>query len=115
GVDPNSGTTALLEMARGFGDLLRHGWRPKRTIWLCSWDAEEPGELGSTAWADKHSDELNEKAVAYLNNDSAVAGDRFTAAGVPSLKRFLLEVAADVPDPKGGSVLDRANQQLLQK
>jgi N-acetylated-alpha-linked acidic dipeptidase len=113
GVDSNSGTTALLEMARGFGNLLHRGWRPKRTIWLCSWDAEEPGELGSTLWAEKHSDELNEKAVAYLNNDSAVAGDHFTAAAVPSLKKFLLEVAADVPDPKGGSVLDQANQLFL--
>src|SRR5260370_15353215 len=38
-VDPNSGTTALLEMARGFGQLLKSGWKPRRTIILCSWDA----------------------------------------------------------------------------
>lgn len=42
-VDPNSGTAALLDVARRYGSLLRSGWRPRRTIILCSWDAEEFG------------------------------------------------------------------------
>jgi len=110
GVDPNSGTVAMLEVARGLGTLLRGGWNPQRTIVLCSWDAEEPDELGSTYWAEKNSRELSEKAAAYLNLDSATSGDRFTAQATPSLKKFIKEVAADTPDPKGGSVLDHANQ-----
>lgn len=110
GVDPNSGTVALLEVARGLGTLLRAGWRPQRTIVLCSWDAEEPDELGSTHWAEKNSGELSDKAVAYLNLDSATSGDLFTAQATPSLKKFIKQVAADIPDPKGGSVLDHANQ-----
>ncbi len=112
GVDPNSGTTSLLEMARGLGVLLRGGWRPRRSIWICSWDGEEMGEFGSVAWAQKHRDELTRAAVAYLNVDYSVAGDRFSASAVPSLKGFLSEVALDVPDPAGGSVLDRADRQL---
>jgi N-acetylated-alpha-linked acidic dipeptidase len=100
----------MLEVARGLGALLREGWRPRRSILLCSWDAEEQGELGSTHWAEKNAGELSEKAVAYLNLDSAAAGDRFTAQAVPSLKKFVKEVAADVSDPKGGSVWDHANQ-----
>jgi len=115
GVDPNSGTTAMLEMARGLGALLRTGWRPRRSLWLCSWDAEEQGLIGSTEWTEKHAAELQQKAVAYLNLDSAVAGDRFGASAVPSLKEFLREVAADVADPKGGSVLERANQRLRER
>ena len=110
--DPSSGTTAMLEMARGLGALLKTGWHPHRSIWLCSWDAEEPDEFGSTMWTEKHSTELKKKAIAYLDLDSAVGGDRFVAAAAPSLKRFMLEVAADVPDPVGGSVLERANEQL---
>jgi N-acetylated-alpha-linked acidic dipeptidase len=110
GLDPNSGTVAMLEVARGLGTLLRGGWRPLRTIILCSWDAEEQGELGSTHWAEKYAGELSEKAAAYLNLDSAVAGDRFTAQAVPSLKKFVKEVATDIPDPKGGSVWDHTNQ-----
>lgn len=40
-VDPNSGTAALLEIARALGEMLRTGWRPRRSIILASWDAEE--------------------------------------------------------------------------
>ncbi|RZR71165.1 hypothetical protein BHM03_00003932 [Ensete ventricosum] len=46
-VDPNSGTAALLDVARRYGSLLRSGWRPRRTIILCSWDAEEFGMVMS--------------------------------------------------------------------
>lgn len=110
-VDPNSGSVAMLETARGLGVLLRSGWRPLRTIILCSWDGEEQDELGSTHWAEENAAELNQKAVAYLNLDSAVGGDHFTAEAVPSLKKFVKEVASDVPDPKdGGSVWDHASQ-----
>ncbi len=112
GVDPNSGTTSVLELARSLGALLKDGWRPRRSLWLCFWDAEEQGLLGSTEWAEQHGAMLKEKAVAYLNLDSSVAGDRFGAAAVPSLKQFLRDVAAATPDPKGGTVLERANQRL---
>ncbi len=111
GVDPNSGTTTMLELARGLGRLLQQGWRPRRSIWLCSWDGEEMGEFGSVAWAKLHAGQLSRSAVAYLNVDYSVAGPRFVAATVPSLKEFVSEVAADVPDPAGGTVLEQANQQ----
>ena len=39
--DPTSGTVSLHEVARGFGELLKQGWKPLRTILLASWDAEE--------------------------------------------------------------------------
>jgi N-acetylated-alpha-linked acidic dipeptidase len=41
GVDPNSGTAALLELAQRLSELQKKGWRPRRTIILCNWDAEE--------------------------------------------------------------------------
>jgi N-acetylated-alpha-linked acidic dipeptidase len=31
-VDPNSGSSAMLEVGRGLGDLLKRGWKPRRTI-----------------------------------------------------------------------------------
>lgn len=106
-VDPNSGTTAMLEVARGFGELARQGWRPRRTIVLCSWDAEEYGLIGSTEWAEEHATELREKAVAYLNMDSAVSGANFNAASVPTLWKLLRAATRDVRDPKTGkSVYD---------
>lgn len=47
-VDPNSGSAALLDIARRYAILLRMGWTPRRTIVLCSWDAEEFGMVGSS-------------------------------------------------------------------
>ncbi len=104
-VDPNSGTAALLEAVHGVGDLLKTGWRPKRTIRFCSWDAEEEGLIGSTEWVEQHAQPL-QKAVAYFNVDVAVSGPNFSAAAVPSLKKFIRQIAQSVPSPKGGSVYD---------
>lgn len=114
-VDPNSGTTAMLEAARGFGQLMKAGWKPRRTIVLCSWDAEEYGLIGSTEWAEEMAAELKEKAVAYLNMDAAVSGANFGASSVPSLWKLIRAAARDVRDPKTGKTIyqswqDRARE-----
>lgn len=101
-VDPNSGTSAMLEVGRGLGELLKAGWKPRRTIIFCSWDAEEYGLIGSTEWAEELAPELREKAVAYLNLDVAVAGPHFGASSVPSLWKLMRAVTRDVKDPKTG-------------
>ena len=104
-VDPNSGTAAMLEAAHGLGELLKTGWKPKRTIVIGSWDAEEEGLIGSTEWGEEHTQELG-KADAYFNMDVAVAGKKFGASGTPTLKEFLREIAKAVPSPQGGTVYD---------
>ncbi|HTH43232.1 MAG TPA: M28 family metallopeptidase [Terracidiphilus sp.] len=101
--DPSSGTAAMLETVHGVGALLKQGWRPKRTILFCSWDAEEEGLIGSTEWVEQHSSQL-EKAVAYFNVDVAVAGTDFGASAVPSLKEFVRDVTRSVASPLGGTV-----------
>ena len=97
--DPTSGNAALIETARGFGELLKTGWKPKRTIVLASWDGEEWGLLGSTEWAEKHAAELTKSAVAYINSDSSGPG-WLSASGSHSLQVLLNEVARDIDDPK---------------
>ena len=111
-VDPNSGTAAMLETVHGLGDLLKQGWRPKRSIVIGSWDAEEEGLIGSTEWVEQHAPQLAH-AVAYFNTDVGVSGPDFKAAAVPSLKQFVREVSRQVPSPKGGTVYEqwRLNQQ----
>ncbi|HSA91822.1 MAG TPA: M28 family metallopeptidase [Terriglobales bacterium] len=99
-VDPNSGTASQLEAVAGIGELLKTGWRPRRTLIFASWDAEEFGLTGSTEWVEQHAKEMA-GVVAYLNIDSAVAGSNFTASAVPSLKPFVREVARVVASPKG--------------
>jgi N-acetylated-alpha-linked acidic dipeptidase len=102
-VDPNSGTAAMLESVHGLGELLKQGWRPKRRIVVCSWDAEEEGLIGSTEWAEQHEEHLKH-AVAYFNTDVGVSGPSFNASAVPSLKEFVREVTKEVPSPQGGTV-----------
>jgi len=102
-VDPNSGTAAMLESVHGIGDLLKSGWKPRRTIVFCSWDGEEQGMIGSTEWGEQHAPEL-QRAVAYLNMDVGVAGPNFGASAVPALKQFVRDVTKQVPSPKGGTV-----------
>ncbi|KAJ7791660.1 Zn-dependent exopeptidase [Mycena olivaceomarginata] len=86
--DPISGTAALHEVVRGFGALLRAGWKPLRTIVFANWDAEEI----FADWLAKH-------AVAYVNVDGAVSGSRFGAAASPSLSHLILDSAHHVPHP----------------
>ncbi len=69
-VDPSSGTSAMLEVIRGFGGLLRRSWMPRRTIYICSWGGEEFGLIGSTAFAEANSDWISKKVLVYLNVDS---------------------------------------------
>ena len=104
-VDPNSGSSAMLEIARGLGQLLKTGWKPRRTIVLCSWDAEEYGLIGSTEFAEQFASDLRDKAVAYLNLDAAVSGPNFNASSVPSLWKLIRDAARDVKDPKTGKTV----------
>jgi N-acetylated-alpha-linked acidic dipeptidase len=104
-VDPNSGTAAMLETVHGLGELLKSGWKTKRTVVIGSWDAEEEGLIGSTEWGEEHAQDLR-NAAAYFNMDVAVAGKKFGASGVPSLKEFIREIAKAVPSPEGGTVYE---------
>ena len=105
-VDPNSGTAAMLETVHGLGDLLKQGWKPKRTIIFASWDAEEEGLIGSTEWVEDNEAMLRH-AVVYLNTDVGVSGPSFDSSAVPSLKQFVREVTKEVSSPKGGSVYEQ--------
>lgn len=102
GVDPSSGSAALMELARTLGQLSREGWRPKRSILFASWDAEEFTLTSSTEWGEQHADWLRAHAVAYLNVDSAASGPAFTATAVPALNRAIADAAATVRDPALG-------------
>ncbi|MBM3783830.1 MAG: M28 family peptidase [Acidobacteria bacterium] len=97
--DPVSGAAALLETARVLGLAAKQGWKPKRTIVLALWDAEEFGLIGSTEWVEKHRAELDQKAVVYFNSDSNSRG-QLSAGASPSLSLFLEEAARDTGVPR---------------
>ena len=97
--DPISGQVALLEEARALGELLKQGWKPKRTIIYCAWDGEEPMLLGSTAWAETHGRELQDHAAVYINSDGNGRGYLFME-GSHSLEHMMNDVARSIEDPE---------------
>ena len=99
--DPLSGQVDMMAEAKAIGALLKSGWRPKRTLVYASWDGEEAGLLGSTEWAETHADELQHKAVLYLNSDTISRGF-LSAGGSHSLQHLVNDVAAGVEDPETG-------------
>jgi N-acetylated-alpha-linked acidic dipeptidase len=111
--DPTSGASALMETARGLGEMLKSGWRPSRTIVLALWDGEEWGLLGSTEWAEKHDAELKQKAAVYINTDGTGKG-WLNAGGSHGLQQFMGEVAKDIMDPRSGKPLfDEARRRAI--
>jgi N-acetylated-alpha-linked acidic dipeptidase len=99
--DPLSGMVAELEEARALGELVKKGYKPKRTIVYCAWDGEEPALLGSTEWAEDHQEELKKKAVAYINSDGNGRGF-IGASGSHTLEPFFNEIMDVVMDPQTG-------------
>jgi len=92
---------------------LKGGWKPKRTIVYASWDAEEPGLLGSVEWAEEHAEELQKKAVLYVNSDGNARGF-LSAAGSHSLQGLVNDVAREVKDPQTGvSVKERLDARSM--
>ncbi len=111
--DPISGMAAEMEEARGLAELVKQGWKPKRTIVFCAWAGEEPGLLGSTEWVEYHAKELQQKVVLYINSDGNGRGF-FGMSGSHALEPFMNEVARDVTDPQTKiSILERSRANGL--
>jgi N-acetylated-alpha-linked acidic dipeptidase len=114
-IDPISGQISLLEEARALGDLVKQGWKPRRTIIYAAWDGEEPGLIGSTEWVEAHADDLDRHAVAYLNTDSSIRGF-LGLGGSHTLEAFINAVARDIIDPETGmSIWKRAQLKQIGK
>ncbi|MEQ8206718.1 MAG: transferrin receptor-like dimerization domain-containing protein [Woeseia sp.] len=110
--DPVSGVVAMLSEAKAIGELAKAGQRPARTIIYAAWDAEEPGLIGSTEWAEDHADELQKHAVAYLNTDGNSRGF-VSVGGSHTLERFLDGVVDDVVDPQTGVSLKERRKAAM--
>ncbi|KAH3675720.1 hypothetical protein WICMUC_002512 [Wickerhamomyces mucosus] len=102
--DPNSGSAALLEVARSFNELFKNGYKPRYSILLASWDGEEYALLGSTNYAESYAEKLQKELVAYINVDVAVGGTNFKLSSSPLINDVLLDVADLVVYPKAGNI-----------
>ncbi|MDP4249198.1 MAG: transferrin receptor-like dimerization domain-containing protein [Bacteroidota bacterium] len=111
--DPISGQASMLEEAKAVGELVKTGWKPRRTLVYCAWDGEEPALLGSTEWAEDHDSVLKQKAVLYINSDGNGRGFLY-AGGSHSLEGFVDEVAKGINDPETGvNVYERQKAQQI--
>lgn len=97
--DPNSGSAALSEVIRSFGEAMKAGWKPLRTVVFASWDGEEYGLLGSTEWVEENLPWLSKANVAYLNVDVAATGTEFDPRAAPLLNQVIHDVAGLVQSP----------------
>jgi N-acetylated-alpha-linked acidic dipeptidase len=97
--DPVSGAVSEMEEVRGISELLKQGWKPKRTMIYCFWDGEEEGLLGSTEWAETHAADLEKHAVVYINSDGNGRGF-LNSQGSHTLENFINSVMKDIPDPE---------------
>ncbi len=105
-IDPNGGTAMLLTLAEALGELARdEECRPRRSIMIAHWDAEEYGIIGSTEWVEELREELEANAIAYINADGAVSGSNFGASSSPSLKAQIIEATRAVVYPETGERL----------
>ncbi|MGH9677580.1 MAG: M28 family peptidase, partial [Candidatus Acidiferrum sp.] len=107
--DPISGQAAMMEEARALGELVKSGWKPKRTIIYCAWDGEEPGLLGSTEFAEEHADELRAHAVAYINSDGNGRG-YLNVEGSHSLEKLSNDIEREIIDPETKLTAWKRNQ-----
>ena len=96
--DPVSGLASVLEEAKAIGQLVKKGYKPKRTLVYCAWDGEEQSLLGSTEWVELHAKELSAKAVAYINTDGNSSGF-FNAGGSHAFTQLVTDIAKEVKDP----------------
>lgn len=99
--DNVSGTVSVLETAHVISDLIKQGYRPKRTIVFASWDAEEWGCMGSTEYAEQDSARLWNQGVAYFNQDMVAFGPELGTAGSPSLRPMFRDIIKHVQTPDG--------------
>jgi N-acetylated-alpha-linked acidic dipeptidase len=97
--DPSGGTAALLSLGRALGALAAEGWRPRRSIVIGAWDAEEYALIGSTEWGEENQVDLLENAIVCINVDEAAHGTRFSPSATPLLFEALRDAARDLPDP----------------
>jgi N-acetylated-alpha-linked acidic dipeptidase len=100
--DSVSGHVSMMAVARAMSDMMKGGWRPRRSVLFISWDGEEQGLLGSTEWVEDLATELKAKAAVYVNRDAGAGGLNFGGSAVHSLTLFLHELARSFK-PEGES------------
>ncbi|MEE4202255.1 MAG: M20/M25/M40 family metallo-hydrolase, partial [Halieaceae bacterium] len=96
-VDDGAGVAITMEAARM---LLASGWRPKRTVRLILWGAEEVGLLGGFAYVERHRDTLRKHVIGTESDFGAGRIWKMTHA-VSDEARPLVDLIGELVEPLG--------------
>ena len=104
-VDPSSGTAALLEMARAFGEALKKGYRPRRhdRVRELGWRGALARRLDAVGARQCRADAQQRGHVHQRRHRRA--GRDFIGGATPALAGFLRDVTKSVQDPATGKPL----------
>ncbi|KAI7792605.1 transferrin receptor 1b isoform X2 [Triplophysa rosa] len=101
------GTALLVELARAFSEMVKGGFRPRRSIVFASWSAGDFGNVGLTEWLEGYATSLDKKAFTYISLDGVVTGEgSFKASASPSLQGLLQKTLEKVKDPVSSKPYD---------
>jgi len=114
-VDPSSGTAQLMEVARTLGKMRTNGWRPRRTIVLASWAAEEYGLEGSYEWVEEKVAKLTSRAVGLVNTDICVSGPIVKPQASPVLDDVVIDGLRAADDPTEEDYLPARSPRTAEK
>ncbi|CAF97624.1 unnamed protein product, partial [Tetraodon nigroviridis] len=91
------GTSVLLELARSISEMMKEGFKPRRSILFASWSAGEYGSVGATEWLEAYLSSLSMKAFSYINLDSVIAGQSgFKVAASPLMHSVVVGALKEV-------------------
>lgn len=100
-IDPGSGTTVMMQDADALHMLVQHGYRPKRTIEIASWDGHELGLWGSASYIYQYGPQLRKNVFQYINTDQLTTGNPFIISATTGLWAFIKQAADSVKGPDG--------------
>ena len=112
--DPLSGHVAMMAEAKAIGALLKQGWRPKRTLVYASWDAEEPGLLGSVGMGRRARGRSCRARPCCTSTRTATRAGSSRRPAVTRCSGWSTRSRSDVKDPQTGvSVKQRLDARSM--
>lgn len=87
----SKGESGIFEIARGFNELIKRGWKPLRTIKLIIWDGTSLGNLGSTEFGEYYAQNILNNCIVYINFDD-IKGSKLNIESNPLFNKLIEKI-----------------------
>ncbi|KAM4042832.1 transferrin receptor protein 1 [Anomaloglossus baeobatrachus] len=95
-----AGTSLLVELARMLSEMVKEGFKPRRSIVFASWSAGDYGAVGATEWLEGYLTTLHLKAISYISLDGIFQGsESLQVSASPLLYNMIQKILKEIPDP----------------